>query len=272
MIKIRTIVLFLCVLNVVMFCGCFQSADNDESLSGIPAFVVLTIKGDWPGGIVTDSLSSARRYQTFQWFDLSKLEGVGKATDTPFVYVRRNRDIMIVRPSNDINNPYFLKNHGMYWHCKWMSDDRGDSMMVDRFLCNNIIYEYIQRLKADGKINQDLIEINTFDPDCQNTNRKWTMVKYDFGSVEEFDRNAGEHFNELIALRDDMRNRRSNGSDSIAGRISDVIMLMVNKRGHRAPMCVLYGDEYSVNYGESPMGLFDERRDIERPYFIRRIK
>lgn len=273
--KIAIRIMILLLMTGFMSSGCLHVAKNDDTQSIVPEFVELSIVGDFPDYEGQDSLSP-RMYQTYQWFDLSRFQGVGYVIDTPFVYLKYYSDKIIVRPSNDIENPYVLTRYGDYWHCKWMCDDRGDSLIVDRFVCNTFVYEFIQKLCSDGKVNLQLISYSPFFIIQRGSWSLYDVKKYALGSTDSLDYDAGEHLQEIRAMKDSLWCiiDQYSTSDTIKENLVESSTLKVNfGKDGEIPVFELSGGGRNVSYGKkAPMGFFDDRVDVERPYFIRRIK
>lgn len=258
------------ILLSFLIAGCKKS-----DIKVIPEYVNLSIPGDLPGLIDGDT-SSSISYRTFGWFDLQKLEGVGRATNKPFVYVRKLNHKIIVRPSDDISNPYILTDHGRYWHCSWKGDGRGDSIKIDRFVINKNVYEYIQKKDPEGGVAKTLISTNTFDPtfsDYANVVEK----NISLGTSPEFDQHPEDHFLEILDQAEQIfaSDNRTETSDSLQGRCrSSRFSLRIIPKTKRSPSPIYIetrsGKEY--HYDSAPLGLYDEHKDINRPYFLRRIK
>lgn len=202
-------------------------------------------------------------YHTFSWYDIRFLEGHGEAVDTPFVYVRELRDTIVVRVSNDIENPYVIIDHGDYKHCKWLGDERGDSVLVDRFIYKDNFCEYIQRLGHDGCVEREFrvtdLDINQQPPGMS----VYDEVIYMLESSREFDFNAGDSFPQIW---------NEHLSTECVGKN---VIIEGRKNNKDKPDCRVIrnreGRDEEVYYSTSSLGLYDEHKDVNRPKFIRRI-
>lgn len=256
--------------------------------SGSPSrYVRLTIPGDSLYGAANYD-TTFMEYKTFKWFDLQLLEGVDDPDDEPFVYVRKSNQRYIVRPSNDLYNPYILTNHGLYWHCSWKGDGRGDSIKIDRFVINKVVYEYIQKRRKDGEVSKVLILTDTFSP-YYSDGKSAQEKELGLGIDSVFDPNPEDHFLDILDQANHVfacRNR-DEGYESLHGREffninfdNDSLngyWLATRRLGIKPPKAkgpkyteYILGKEY--HYDLAPFGLYDEYQDINRPYFLRRIK
>lgn len=253
--------------------GCQMSDNQNADIKLISKYVNISVSNDLPDLVYGDT--SFVTYRTYGWFDLQSLEGKGKAVVEPFVYLRKLNDTIIVRPSDDIVNPYILTDHGRYWHCAWKGDGRGDSIKIDRFVINKNVYEYIQKRYPERGVEKTLISTNTFDPLLTDGTSVVENIIY-LGISSEFDQHPEEHFLEILELAEQIFSKKDIIADSDSIQIYRkstwdlrTIPTLDPNRSPRYIECKL-GKQY--HYESAPFGLYDEKRDISRPYFQRRIK
>ena len=276
-------IIIIIVFGVCIMSGCQMSSTPDDS----PEYVRLSIPGDsLYGPALYDT--TFMEYKTYKWFDLQKLEGVDKADDEPFVYVRKSNQRIIVRSSNDLYNPYILTNHGLYWHCSWKGDGRGDSIKIDRFVINKVVYEYIQKKRKDGGVSKVLILTDTFRPYISDQGLIQEK-ELGLGITSDFDPNPEDHFLDILERANRVfatRNRNEDckslqncdfnntnfDDDSLQGYWFSTILLGVKSSKAKSPKYTEYKSGKEYHYDLAPFGLYDEYQDINRPYFLRRIK
>lgn len=258
---------------LLIFCYLMVSGCHESEIKDIPEFVNLSIPNDIHDLVYGDTSSIS--YRTYGWFDLQRLEGIGKAVKEPFIYLRKLNDTIIVRSSDDIENPYILADHGRYWHCFWKGNGRGDSIKIDRFVINKNIYEYIQKKRREGGVTKTLISTNTFEPLLMDNSMLVERI-ISLGVSDEFDQHPEDHFLEILEHSEQIINRkdRTEAIDSLQGHelTSRGLRIIVSPKPNHSPAYIeeIEGKEY--HYDSAPFGLYDENKDINRPYFLRRIK
>ena len=63
-------------------------------------------------------LRDSTQYERFQYFDYYTLTGKGEVTDTPYVFVKREKDRITVRLSDSLPQTYIFNRMGDYWHIR----------------------------------------------------------------------------------------------------------------------------------------------------------
>ena len=113
------------------------------------------------------NLNKFLSYQTFNEF---KMRGVGKPKMTPFVYVKKTRDTIIVIPSNDMSNVkvYYRQGNRWYNHINLELWKKGQPITkssleepartYDRICGNDTILEYQCNYLGDVKYKQFYIK------------------------------------------------------------------------------------------------------------------
>lgn len=211
------------------------------------------------------------KYQTYQKFDMSTLKGINQAVQTPYVLVRESNDSIIVRLSDDIAHPYVITRHKDYYHCKWISNARGDSIRVDRFIKDKVVYQYIQRKLPDDSVSRRFVvhDYNKFEP------KPRILFEYEFGlgKHKTLDENPAESFYDILSQKD-----RFFPSDTVQ-YINDMKYSACNvfcKQSTQFIYCRNRPEsgqaEGSRHYRLSPMGYYDDHMDCKRYEFIKIIK
>lgn len=99
----------------------------------------------------------------YQTFDEYKMCGIGEAVDTPFVYVKRVDNSILVRTTNMIDTIIQYDNHGSFWYscrrygygdsymCQCNDWQLGTPRVYHRFFYNDTILEYYEVGDEDNR-------------------------------------------------------------------------------------------------------------------------
>ncbi|MCM1081818.1 MAG: hypothetical protein NC343_08740 [Muribaculum sp.] len=63
-------------------------------------------------------LRDSTQYERFQYFDYYSLTGKEEVTDTPYVFVKREKNRITVRLSDSLSKAYIFTKDGDYWHIR----------------------------------------------------------------------------------------------------------------------------------------------------------
>ena len=264
LVMVVTLVMFSCSEN------CPFPINNETSPSS--EVVNLIINGDEPGFCKDSIPKEGLLYQKYGWFDFKSVCGVGPVIDTPFVYVRKTEKTIVVRPSNDIEHPYVFTDHDKFWHCRWHSDSRGDSVVVDRFVFHVFVFEYIQRLKSDGKIYTTLYEVNYHNPLFSSSGDILDFCKFDLGVSDEFDRQTWLHFDEILAKKDSISVAYKNKKAPTNGTSRRIYTMVIRRPKHfKNPTYMIEGEIGYSHYHSAPLGIYDDFLDCQRISALKRI-
>lgn len=244
------------------------SSKNTE----IPQKLYLKFPGQEPG--VDQIPAWGIQYNTFQCFDFSSLKGYQTALDTPFVYVRKSDNLIVVRMSNDIEHPYVFTNHGDYWHCKWISNERGEDIAVDRFINDGNIYEYIQKRISDTTVEKTLVK-HDYHLGHDISSKNYLFVeetKYFLETSSTFSDSVPESFNRLIQQRNTILH-----NDSLAESTDDhfnIIRTFTPDKNitQQEYAYFILSPSSAIFYTFSPLQIYDDHKDCQRVPFLKRIR
>ena len=239
--------------------GC-NRVRSDSDKKSIPKEVIL-------GSIINEpdidgKPSTEAMYKTCQIFDFSSLSGQYEAINTPFVYVRQSDGLIVVRLSNDVHHPYVFKRHGDYWHCKWISDERGDSIMIDRYIKDGNVYEYKQKRLPNSIVQRKLIK-----HDYQN--KMEYSNGYDFSELTHYLEPAME-FVDTLDIRRYMGSRQPKPFDEYNKSIT-VSRLKGSEIWRQRCRYFTYSNGEN-QYSFSPLLIYDDHKDCQRIPALKRIK
>ena len=228
-----------------------------------------------PSMVLDGELDNEFLYKTYQFFDFASVRGIGVAKETPFVYVRTLANVVIVRLSNDINQPYVFTKHGNYWHCKRIECIKSNVIEIDRFIINSTIYEYIQKIQPNG-------DVETIITECiypKHSQIWYEERRYGLGTKLTKQESNPALFQTLLNERELFlqENKIGNRIDTVlsGGKyfstydvipIFDSIGVPKSLRYYNRSTGVFY------NYNPNPIGLYDDFADSQRPNVIKRIK
>lgn len=103
-------------------------------------------------------LRDSTQYERFQYFDYYTLSGKGEVTDTPYVFVKREKDRITVRLSDSLAQAYIFNKMGNYWHIRQEYDMEYEGQepclclnspqprRYDRYIKNDTIFEVGQSI------------------------------------------------------------------------------------------------------------------------------
>lgn len=263
------------IIALTGMCGCGKIRERRwwvPVAPDIPVEVNLKVSREEPGITAGKTPREGLRYKTFQRFDMPTLKGEMPVADTPFVYVRQTDNLIVVRRSDDVGHPYVIRKHGDYWHCKWWSDERGDSLVVDRFIKNRTVYEYIQRMEPDGNVSRRLRE-NDHNGKILGDALQVYDVNYDFGKAERFEYSVGEKLDSLLIRLPAYYPLKDNGKpDSSIYYSSNSFLYRNTEKKHNALRYLMNRTIHEISYSFPPLGIYDDRQDIRRLDVIKRIK
>lgn len=246
---------FIFISVLIMLLSCTRNNDAETENTAPISDIIST-------SFAEKDLLRLNDHKTYAWFDLQALEGKGEPIDTPFVYVRERPDTIVVRVSNDVNNPYIITRQNGYWHCKWSGDGRGDSVMVDRFINEHYICEYIQRLQNDTTVVREVRVTDLTAPQLTLSPiyDEWIRI---LRPSKKLNKDVASIFHELW---DESSTIKPSGKLTIATNMRDDLT---------APNYKIFrtigNSTDELHYSPAPLGLYDEHKDISRPRLLRHI-
>ncbi len=101
-------------------------------------------------------LRDSTQYERFQYFDYYTLSGKGEVTDTPYVFVKREKDRITVRLSDSLAQAYIFNKMGDYWHIRQEYDmeyagqepclciNHPDPRRIDRYIKDDTVFQVVQ--------------------------------------------------------------------------------------------------------------------------------
>lgn len=254
-----TFAIAVLISGYLIISGC-NRIGSDSDKGSIPKEVLLSSIVSKPD--IDGKPSTEARYKTCQIFDFSSLSGQYEAIDTPFVYVRQSDSLIVVRLSNDVPHPYVFKKHGDYWHCKWASDERGDSIMIDRYIKDGNVYEYIQKRLPNSIVQRKLIK-----HDYQN--KMELSNGYHFNELTHYLEPAME-FADTFDIKRYMGKRQPKPFDDYNKSIT-VYKLKDSEIWHQRCCYFTYSNGEN-QYSFSPLLIYDDHKDCQRIPALKRIK
>lgn len=236
----------------------------------------LTESIDIPEKVVLSNIqnepdtSGGVEYKTSQNFYFNTMKEGLQAIDTPYVLVNRSPDRIMVRLSNDIDHPYIFTNYGIYWHCKWISGALSDSIVVDRFIKDESVYEYIQKKTAERNIRITL-NVHGYSNGIEFENKVICENVYDLGTDSIFDKSVGADFDKIL----NKKNRLFPDSiNSNSTRKWNIITIHDHYSGELTKQYYTYtqcGKSIEINYSFSPIGIYDDNKEMNRIKPLKRI-
>lgn len=266
----------ICWIIILLTTNVFISCDNSSAYEkyllqdlNIPKEIVIKEAINQ-----SDTLCEVR-YKSFQTFDFSMLKEGPQAVDTPYVFVNRTKDRIILRLSNDIDHPYVFTNHDSYWHCRWINKSLNDSIVVDRFIRYPEIYEYIQKRISKNNIS---VTLNIFDYEDPFASDNLIITQYfiDLGVDTAFDRTIESNFDKVL----DKRKKFMSDLEHVDSLLRDslfkwnLIRIDHHYSGILAKQYYTYfqrSRERNIQYSFSPVDIYDDNKDMNRPKNLRRI-
>ena len=267
----------LCIVAMIIASSCIDLRRDKchISIDKVEIPIETTLNLEEPSMTLDGELDCEFKYKTYQFFDFANIRGIGIAKDTPFVYVRTLANVVIVRLSNDINQPYVFTKHGNYWHCKRIESVKSNVVEIDRFVTNSTIYEYIQKIHPNG-------DVETIITECiyPNYTQIWYEERrYGLGTKLTKQESNPTLFQTLLSEREHFlqENKIRGCIDTIlvGGKYFSTYDVIPNFDSTGVTKFLRYynrGTGVFYNYNPKPIGLYNDFADSQRPDVIKRIK